>query len=96
MSQHPSSHHHHHHHHPHDPSGGDAGREPSVKEKLATILVHWITHNESHAQAYREWALKASELSMPAVRARIEEAVELTLAANRKFEEALREVRERG
>jgi hypothetical protein len=30
------------------------------------------------------------------VRARIEEAMELTLAANRKFEEALKRVREEG
>ena len=94
MSQHHSSHHPH--PHPHDRSTDDAGREPSAEKKLATILTHWITHNENHAQAYREWAHKASELSMPAVRARIEEAVDLTLAVNRKFEEALRQVRERG
>lgn len=94
MSPHHSSHHHH--PHPHDRSTDGADGELSAEKKLAAILAHWITHNENHAQAYREWAHKASELSMPAVRSRIEEAIDLTLAANRQFEEALREVRERG
>ena len=31
-------------------------------EKLATLLPHWKKHNEEHAEAYREWAEKASSL----------------------------------
>ena len=93
MTHHHHSHHERPHHHDHPPD--DAGREPTAESKLATILEHWIKHNESHAQAYQEWAQKASALSMHDVCARIGEAAELTLSANRKFEEALRRVRER-
>jgi hypothetical protein len=92
MSHHHHSHDDHPHHHDHPPQ--DPGREPSAGNKLAMVLEHWIKHNEHHARAYQEWARTASTLSMQAVAAGIEEAVELTLAANRKFEEALRRVRE--
>jgi hypothetical protein len=91
MSHPPSSHHDHPSHHGHSPD--NHGQELSVEKKLAAILEHWIKHNESHAQAYREWAQKASALAMPDVGARIEEAVDLTLAVNRKFEDALQQVR---
>jgi hypothetical protein len=85
-------HSHHHHDHPHT----DTVREVAIDQKLAMLLEHWIKHNETHAQTYREWAQKAVALGMHDVRARIEEAVVLTLEANRKFEEALQRVRERG
>jgi hypothetical protein len=94
MSHDPSSHHEHPPHHGH--ATQDASREPAADQKLAVILEHWIKHNESHVSAYREWAQKASELSMHDAGARIDEAADLTLAANRKFEEALRKVRQRG
>jgi len=60
------------------------------------LLEHWIKHNENHVQTYHEWAQKAAALGMHDVRARIEEAVDLTLAASRRFEEALKRVREQG
>jgi hypothetical protein len=91
MSHPPSSHHDHPSHHDHSPD--NHCQELPVEKKLAAILEHWIKHNESHAQAYREWAQKASALAMPDVSARIEEALELTLAVNRKFEDALQQVR---
>jgi hypothetical protein len=93
MSHPPSSHHDHPPHHGHSP--GHHGQELSVEKKLAAILEHWIRHNESHANGYREWAQKAAALALPDVRARIEEALELTLAVNRKFEDALQQVRRR-
>jgi nickel/cobalt transporter (NicO) family protein len=92
------SHHHHSdpdHLHPHDHPHNDAGNELTFEKKLGTILEHWIRHNESHARAYQEWAQKASMRLMHDVHARIEEAVVLTMEANRKFEEALQRVRER-
>jgi hypothetical protein len=91
---HHSTHHEHPHHHDHSTRAG--GREPAADQKLAMILEHWIKHNESHVSAYREWAQKAAELSLHDAGARIDEAADLTLAANRKFEEALRKVRQRG
>ncbi|MCK7508789.1 MAG: hypothetical protein MZV70_35335 [Desulfobacterales bacterium] len=66
------------HHHGH--STDDGTQEPAAEKKLATILEHWIKHNESHVHAYREWAQKASALSMHDVGSRIGEAADLTLA----------------
>jgi dTDP-D-glucose 4,6-dehydratase len=93
MSHH-DSHCDHQHHHGH--STDDETQEPAAEKKLAVILGHWIKHNQSHVHAYRDWAQIASERSMHDVRARIEEAAELTLAASRKFEEALEKLRQRG
>jgi len=89
-------HSHHDRSHQHDHSPDDGGQEPAAEKKLAMILEHWIKHNENHAQAYREWAQKASALSMHDVGSRIQEAADLTLAANRKFQEALQRVRQGG
>jgi hypothetical protein len=87
------------HHHPdHAPSSHHhpaAGDEPTSLQKLAVLLEHWVKHHEDHARTYREWAQTAAALSMPAVRAHLEEAAELTLAANRQFEAALRRVRQK-
>jgi hypothetical protein len=94
MSHHHASPHDHPHHHGH--STDDETQEPAAEKKLAMILEHWIKHNESHVHAYREWAQKASALSMHDVSLRIEEAADLTLAANRKFQEALQRVRQGG
>lgn len=40
-----------------DDSGGD--REDLLK-RLHLVLGHWIEHEDSHAESYREWAGKAS------------------------------------
>ena len=88
--------HHHSGHEQHSHDHHDSGDELTSMQKLAMLLEHWMKHNENHAQTYREWAHKAAALAMHDVRARIEEAMELTLAANRKFEQALKRVREEG
>ncbi|MGB9929714.1 MAG: hypothetical protein ACPK85_15165 [Methanosarcina sp.] len=30
-------------------------------ENLANLIEHWIEHNESHMQSFREWAQKAKK-----------------------------------
>ena len=77
-------HHHHHHDHHHDPQG-----ELSFNEKIEKILSHWIKHNEDHALNYRNWAEKAKAKNMGEAAAILEEAAEMSLAMNVKFEAAL-------
>ena len=41
--------------------GGRASKEKDV-ETLRILLAHWIEHNNSHEQGFREWAEKAEKL----------------------------------
>jgi hypothetical protein len=88
--------HHHHHHHHHDSQG-----ELSFDEKIEKMLSHWIKHNEDHALNYRNWAekAKANGIDKWAEKAKangidkagilLEEAADMSLAINEKFEAAL-------
>ena len=73
-----------HHHHHHDSHG-----ELSFDEKIEKMLSHWIKHNEDHALNYRNWAEKAKTNGKGQTAGLLEEAAELSLAVNEKFEAAL-------
>ena len=42
-------------------SGNDRPHETETLRKLQVMLDHWIEHDDSHVENYREWATKASE-----------------------------------
>jgi hypothetical protein len=75
---------HHHHHHDHDSHG-----ELSFDEKIGKMLSHWIKHNEDHALNYRNWAEKAKVNGIDKAGILLEEAADMSLAINEKFEVAL-------
>ena len=50
--------HHGHHHHGQDHEHAAAGTEDL--RKLLILLDHWVEHDDSHMENYREWAGKAS------------------------------------
>jgi nickel/cobalt exporter len=62
------------------------------REKLPIIIKHWIEHNESHIEEYRQWAEKAGELDLAGVKANITEAMEAIIQSNSLFKEALKEL----
>ncbi len=62
------------------------------REKLPIIIKHWIEHNESHIEEYRQWAKKAGELDLAGVKAKITEAMEAIIRSNSLFREALEEL----
>ncbi len=74
----------HHHHHDHDSHG-----ELPFDEKIVKMLSHWIKHNEDHASNYRNWAEKAKANGKDDAGVLLEEAAEMSLAINDKFEAAL-------
>ena len=74
----------HHHHHHHDSQG-----ELSFDEKITKMLSHWIKHNEDHASNYRNWAEKAKANDMDEAGILLEDAADMSLAINEKFEAAL-------
>lgn len=58
----------------HPPS--HAGGEHEDLRKLLTLLDHWIEHNDSHAESYREWAQKASDAGEEEISREIHLAIE--------------------
>jgi hypothetical protein len=74
--------HHHHHHH------NDSHGELSFDEKIEKMLSHWIKHNEDHASNYRNWAEKAKANGKDKAGILLEEAADMSLAINEKFEAA--------
>jgi hypothetical protein len=73
-----------HHHHDHD-----SHEEIPFDDKLVKIISHWIKHNEDHALNYRNWAEKAKTNGHGQVAGLLEEAAEMSLTINEKFETAL-------
>jgi ABC-type multidrug transport system ATPase subunit len=49
---------HEHHKHPHHHHAPESASTEDLK-KLLVMLDHWVEHEESHAESYREWAGKA-------------------------------------
>jgi rubrerythrin len=62
------------------------------REKIPTVLRHWIEHNESHGEEYRRWADIAREERMERVETLILEAAERIRSANEKLKEALEDL----
>ena len=65
------------------------------REKLPIIINHWIGHNESHMEEYRQWAEKAGEMGLAGVKSRITEAMEDITQSNSRLNEALKELETR-
>ena len=65
------------------------------REKLPIIIKHWIEHNESHIEEYRQWAQKAGEMGLDAAKSRITEAMEAIEQSNSILKEAQKELETR-
>jgi len=59
------------------------------REKLPIIIKHWIEHNESHIEEYRQWTQKAGEMDLEGIKTHITEAMEAIIQSNTLFKEAL-------
>ena len=65
------------------------------REKMPIIIKHWIEHNESHIEEYRQWAEKAGEMGLDSVKARITEAMDEIIRSNSRLGEALQALKAR-
>ena len=74
-------------HHPH--SHREIESTLSFDEKLIKLLKHWLRHNESHAETYKDWAIKAKENEIQEAGALIDDAADMTRLINKKFEKAI-------
>ena len=63
------------------------------REKMPIIIKHWIEHNESHIEEYRQWAEKAGGMGLEGIKTRITEAMDEIIRSNSRLEEALKELK---
>ena len=59
----------------HDHGDHSHGENEDLR-KLLAMLDHWIEHDDSHAESYREWAAKASAAGEEEIAREIHLAVE--------------------
>jgi hypothetical protein len=62
------------------------------REKIATLVRHWIDHNEGHRQSYLEWHEKLRGEDLPATLAALVEVADLTTQANVALSRAAEEL----
>ncbi|WP_250673657.1 hypothetical protein LZ906_013650 [Paraclostridium ghonii] len=82
------NHHGHDHDHDHITHSGVAVAENKDEKTLNILLVHWVNHNESHEEGFREWADKAREMGKEETAKNIEQAIEYLKKSNEMLLEA--------
>lgn len=82
------NHHGHDHDHEHIEHSGAAVAENKDEKTLNILLVHWVNHNESHEEGFREWAEKAREMGKEETAKNIEQAIEYLKKSNEMLLEA--------
>lgn len=73
------------HEHEHAASEVDGNKD---EKTLKILLVHWINHNESHEEGFREWVEKARGIGKEDTANSIEKAIECMKQANEMLMEA--------
>ncbi|WP_170075488.1 hypothetical protein [Paraclostridium dentum] len=79
---------HHDHDHEHIEHSGAAVAENKDEKTLNILLVHWVNHNESHEEGFREWAEKAREMGKEETAKNIEQAIDYLKKSNEMLLEA--------
>ena len=62
--------------------------ENKDEKTLNILLVHWVNHNESHEEGYREWVEKAKNIGKYETANNIEKAIEYLQKSNEMLIEA--------
>lgn len=77
----------HSHDHVHPHSHGDSN-ESKDEKTLKILLLHWVNHNETHEEGFREWVEKARAIGKEETANNIEKAIEYMQKANEMLVEA--------
>ena len=75
------------HDHVHTHSHGET-QESKDEKTLKILLVHWVNHNESHEEGFKEWVEKARAIGKNDTADSIEKAIEYLQKANEMLVEA--------
>ena len=62
--------------------------ENKDEKTLNILLLHWVNHNESHEEGFREWVDKARAIGKEKTAENIEKAIEYMKKANEMLLEA--------
>ncbi len=62
--------------------------ENKDEKTLKILLVHWVNHNVSHEEGFKEWVEKAKAIGKEETAANIEKAIEYMQKANEMLVEA--------
>ncbi|MGL5640623.1 MAG: hypothetical protein ACRDDM_00060 [Paraclostridium sp.] len=84
------NHHGHDHDHDHNHHLSAAVAKNKDEKTLNILLVHWVNHNESHEEGFKEWVEKAKEMGKEETANNIEQAIEYLRKANEMLLEAKR------
>lgn len=63
-------------------------QEVKDEKTLNILLVHWVNHNESHEEGFKEWVEKAKNIGKNETAEYIEKAIEYMQKANEMLVEA--------
>ena len=79
--------------HTHGYKSGCAGnvkqdKQDKDKEMLNILLVHWVNHNKSYKEGFREWVSKSKDMGKIETAEYIEKAMECIEKANEMLIEA--------
>jgi len=66
----------------HNHAPADGSRQDKDLETLRILLAHWIEHNKSHEENFREWAVKSEKLGKEKVSEMISKAADSLKAAS--------------
>lgn len=84
------NHHGHDHDHDHNHHSSAAIAENKDEKTLNILLVHWVNHNESHEEGFKEWVEKARGMGKEETANNIEQAIDYLRKANEMLLEAKR------
>jgi hypothetical protein len=59
------------------------------REKLKSLLHHWMEHNHEHAEVYSEWARKASALGNEELSGILMQLAQETETLDKLFQKAI-------
>ncbi|MEJ8554020.1 hypothetical protein [Tepidibacter sp. Z1-5] len=62
--------------------------EDKEEKTLRVLLAHWVKHNKSHEESFKEWADKSKQMGKDEVAKNIQKAIEYMEKANEMLVEA--------
>ncbi len=89
--------HDHGHNHEHDNKNEHSHSQPQgemgVAEKIKLLCSHWVSHNDSHAGTYGEWADKAKAEGLKTTSELLKEISDMTIKISEKIRDAEKSVK---
>ena len=63
------------------------------KERLRHLLEHWVEHNKSHRESFKDWLTKSEKMGLNSVAKKLKEAVDANDEVIKSLQRALKEIK---